>query len=67
MKNIMAKIDAETLQRIVERHINESLAQGSQARITTISGTTPTEFRANLPNHELMVQFDVAPVQQAKA
>lgn len=59
MQNVTMKIDAATVQRIVEGHINESLASGMHARATMVYGNATSVPIPNQPSFELTVTFDV--------
>jgi hypothetical protein len=59
MQNVTMRIDAATVQRIVENHVNESLAHGMHARVTTVGGYPAPTSMPNQPNLELTVTFDV--------
>lgn len=61
MQNVNMKIDAATVQRIVERHINETLVPGVMARVSMIGGNSAVLPVPGSPNYELIVSFDVVP------
>ena len=60
--NNQTKLDAQTVKKIVERFINESLAKTKQSRVVMILGSHAMggESTPGEPNLELTVTFSVA-------
>lgn len=58
MKNVTINIDAETVARIVEEHINQELAENQRAKASCISAGYDSNPAPNQPATTLCVIFD---------
>lgn len=62
MNNIVSRIPAAVLKELIEKHLNENLAQSRRAKVSAITSQFDPAPETNQPAMGLSVTFDVIEV-----